>query len=169
MEIYLEFLEEPSEIQIAGQDIHDVDILIAPHSAKVLQSFLLSKGWLYHDDIMTKDMVGLYNDIHVISEPKTFILGSKKIQLIRPSGSNKIDFYKNQFFNLIQNVDLSCCGVSWDGKKLYEDYPNAISHCQNKVFSVNKFPKMYSEKRCIHREVKLENRGWKKIEEDSTQ
>jgi hypothetical protein len=65
---------------------------------------------------------------------------------------------------LISNVDFSCCGVSYDGDEVYEDYPNAILHAQSKVFSVNTFAKMYSHKRAQHRKVKLQNRGWKEIE-----
>jgi DNA-directed RNA polymerase subunit N (RpoN/RPB10) len=66
--------------------------------------------------------------------------------------------------NLISNVDLSCCGVSYDGEKIYEDYPNAIVHCQSKVYSVNKSAKMYSERRINHRIHKLRDRGWEEIE-----
>ena len=62
---------------------------------------------------------------------------------------------------------MSCCGVSYDGSKLNEDYPNAILHCQSKVFSVNKNAKMYSEKRFLFRKYKLEDRGWKEVENTS--
>ncbi len=70
------------------------------------------------------------------------------------------------FINLIQNVDISCCGVSWDGKNLHQNYPNAIVHCQNKVFSINAVAKMYSTKRIQHRRAKFEERGWIQIDDD---
>ena len=72
------------------------------------------------------------------------------------------------FIDLIQNVDISSCGVSWDGENLYENYPNSIAHCQNLSFYINKSAKMYSHKRASHREYKLLERGWTKIESDDT-
>jgi hypothetical protein len=97
--------------------------------------------------------------------------GTKIVQVIRPvvnsgkeSDSQRSNLYEAGFVDLIQNVDISCCGVSWDGETLYENYPNAISHCQNKVFFANKSAKMYSYKRTTQREFKFIERGWAKIE-----
>ena len=70
------------------------------------------------------------------------------VQLIRPVNTN---------------VDISCCGVSYDGKHLYENYPNAVLHANSKTFSVNENAKMYIENRVIHRVFKLIERGWKKL------
>ena len=117
-----------------------------------------------------KDLQEMYSEIHVINEPKTWIKGKKIVQLIRPSVrlpvgvADSPEAYKIGFTDLIANVDLSCCGVSYDGETLHEDYPNALLHCQSKVFSVNKKAKMYSHKRVSHRIHKLIDRGWKEIE-----
>jgi len=112
----------------------------------------------------------MYSDIHVICEPHTWIKGEKMIQVIRPRSGYKVpskEEYEKDFNNLISNVDLSCCGVSWNGR-LQEDYPNSIIHCQNKVFSVNENAKMYSNSRINHRIYKMQNRGWEQIPNDIT-
>ena len=106
----------------------------------------------------------MYSDIHVICEPHTWIKGDKVVQLIKPCGGfESVSNYTELFNSLIENVDLSCCGVSYDGK-LNEDFKNAIIHCQSKVFSINRKAKMYSGKRISHRVRKLEMRGWSEIE-----
>jgi hypothetical protein len=71
--------------------------------------------------------------------------------------------YKKSFIDLIRNVDISCCGVSYDGEKVYENYESAVSHCKNGIFIVNKEAKMYSNKRIIHRTTKLIGRGWEEV------
>lgn len=154
---------------ISNKTIHDVDILCGSKALKYIESILEQNGYQYMEMLNGKDLQEMYSEIHIISEPHTWIKGSKIVQLIRPSGNcgqGKIDssLYEEGFRDLISNVDLSCCGVSYDGEKLYEDYPNAIIHCQSKVYSVNNFAKMYSRKRINHRTAKLEDRGWKQIE-----
>jgi hypothetical protein len=116
-----------------------------------------------------KDLGNLYSEIHVINEPRTWVKGSKIVQLIRPvikvQRDSDFRYYERGFIDLIQNVDISCCGVSWDGKTLYENYPNAIFHCQNKSYIVNPNAKMYSRKRADQRRFKLNDRGWTQIED----
>jgi hypothetical protein len=65
---------------------------------------------------------------------------------------------------LIRNVDISCCGVSFDSKNLYENYENAITHCKNKVYIINTNAKMYSSDRVQHRRKKFLDRGWVEIQ-----
>ena len=160
---------------ICGDKISDVDILVGSDSIHLLEGFLTSIGWKYMDNLQPKDLSSIYTDIRVINEPHTWMNGDRIIQLIRPSINNtshrrryrgeKIDEYYIQGFNeLISNVDISCCGVSWDGKVLFEDFKGSISHCQNKVYSINKNAKMYSEKRILHRLSKFDKRGWREIE-----
>jgi hypothetical protein len=85
--------------------------------------------------------------------------------LIRPVVyTNDFIEYERGFRDLISNVDFSCCGVSWDGE-LYEDYPNAILHCQSKVFSINILAKMYHNDRALKRRLKLQERGWEVVED----
>jgi len=152
---------------IAGQDINDVDILCGSKAIRYIEMVLEKNGYQYMEMLNGKDIQEMYSEIHVINEPHTWIKGKKIVQLIRPSlgfqGKDE-SVYRQGFSDLISNVDLSCCGVSYDGESLYEDYPNAIVHCQSKVFSVNMFAKMYSQKRVHHRKAKLESRGWTEVE-----
>lgn len=155
---------------LAEQPINDVDILCGSKALRYIESVLEQNGYQYMEMLNGKDLQEMYSEIHIINEPHTWIKGKKIVQLIRPSLSNwKADssLYEEGFRDLISNVDLSCCGVSYDGENLYEDYPNAIVHCQSKVYSVNKSAKMYCERRINHRIHKLKDRGWKEIENKS--
>lgn len=155
---------------IAGFDyIKDVDILVGYKSFHYLENVLSFNGYTLMDSLIPKDLSSLYSNINVISEPHTWIKGVKIVQLIRPRFSsvnsflyNDVHYYKN-FFDLISNVDISCCGVSYDGYNLYENYKNAILHCLSLKFEVNTSAKMYSKDRIYHRIIKLEGRGWREI------
>jgi hypothetical protein len=153
---------------IAGQTINDVDILVGAQSSKLVELTLKENGYTYMESLTPKDLSSVYTDIHVINEPRTWMKGTKIVQLIRPVIRVKRDsdlrYYEKGFVDLIQNVDISCCGVSWDGVHLYENFPNAIAHCQNLSFYVNRRAKMYSEKRSAMRSYKFIERGWRKIE-----
>jgi hypothetical protein len=152
---------------IANQPINDIDIIVGAKALKEIEFILENKGYHYMEMLNGKDLQEMYSEIHIINEPHTWIKGTKIVQLIRPvvfNQENDFTKYKQGFLDLISNVDFSCCGVSYDGDEVYEDYPNAIVHCQSKVFSVNKSAKMYSDKRAIHRKLKLQSRGWKEIE-----
>ena len=155
---------------IAGQDINDVDILCGSKAIKYIEMILEKNGYQYMEKLNGKALQEMYSEIHVINEPHTWIKGKKIVQLIRPSlgfqGKDEM-VYRQGFSELISNVDLSCCGVSYDGENLYEDYPNAIVHCQSKVFSVNMRAKMYSHKRISHRKAKLESREWLEIKNEN--
>ena len=154
---------------IAGQKINDVDILVASQSSELVEFTLKEMGYTYIESLVPKDLASVYSDIHVISEPRTWMKGTKIVQVIRPRfNTNQPKEYEQMFIDLIQNVDISSCGVSWDGENLYENYPNAIVHCQNLSFYINRSAKMYSSKRASHREYKLEERGWKRIKSDDT-
>lgn len=149
---------------IAEQTIHDVDILCGSKALKYIESILEQNGYQYMEMLNGKDLQEIYSEIHIINEPHTWVKGKKIVQLIRPAlglPSSDESIYRKGFKDLISNVDLSCCGVSYDGETLYEDYPNAIIHCQSKVYSVNNLAKMYSRKRIHHRTAKLIERGWK--------
>jgi hypothetical protein len=154
---------------IAGQPINDIDILVGSQSCKLVELTLEENGYTYIESLTPKDLASVYSDIHVINEPRTWMKGTKIVQLIRPVIPVKRDsdlrYYERGFVDLIQNVDISCCGVSWDGETLYENYPNSIFHCQNKVFFVNSKAKMYSHKRISHRTYKFLERGWTRIED----
>jgi hypothetical protein len=161
---------------ICGDPINDIDILVGSKSIRMVEHILSLHGYTLIESLIPKDLASVYNDIQVISEPHTWMNGSKIVQLIRPritqpnykTGGGLVMnpdtyTYKENFNVLISNVDLSCCGVSYDGNKVSEDYPNAILHCRSKVFSVNQNAKMYSDKRIHHRVHKLQDRGWSRI------
>jgi hypothetical protein len=154
---------------ISEMEINDVDILCAPNSHKRLSNLLLEKGYKLNDYLCGKHLTEMYKSVNNISEPHTFIKGDKIIQLIRPRFNNQLDIDFREVFNrLVQNVDISCCGVSYDKMGLKEEYKNAILHCQNLVFSKNLSGSMYDYNRWIHRSIKLEKRGWKEIEDTTS-
>jgi hypothetical protein len=150
---------------IADQPINDVDILCGSKASKFVEFILENNGYTYFDILNGKHLQEMYKDIHVINEPHTWIKGTKIVQVIRPTNftsSLRNLNYEESFNNLIANVDLSCCGVSYDGE-LHEDFNNAILHCQSMVYSVNHTALMYSDSRAMHRRAKLQERGWKEI------
>lgn len=154
---------------ISDQKIHDIDILCSSRAHRYLEYVLENKGYVYMESLQPKDLSSIYHDIHVINEPHTWMKGTKIVQLIRPAMKSIPNYgdknlYKQGFQDLIANVDISCCGLSYDGERLYEDFPGAVSHAQMKVFSVNKRAAMYSERRIIDRRQKMLDRGWKEIE-----
>lgn len=158
---------------ISDREIHDVDIILGSGSLDYVENILTQNGYKYIESLTPKDLSSIYNDIRVINEPHSWVKGDKIIQLIRPA-IGQIDkeiqkpeiregIYKKTFTDLIRNVDISCCGVSYDGEKVYENYESAVSHCKNGIFIVNKKAKMYSPKRIIHRTTKLTGRGWEEV------
>lgn len=156
---------------IAEQPINDIDILIGTKAIKSIEMILERRGYHFMEKLASKDLHEMYSEIHVINEPHTWIKGTKVVQLIRPAigfQCRNEEVYRQGFLDLISNVDLSCCGVSYDGKKLSEDFQGAVIHCQSKVFSVNKGAKMYSDKRIHLRKEKLISRGWKEVENTIT-
>lgn len=158
---------------ISNQEIHDVDIICGSKASEYIQSVLKNNGYYFLSMLNGKDLQEMYSDIHVINEPHTWVKNNKIVQLIKPSilghinpmpsNENLHEAYRDSFYRLISNVDLSCCGVSYDGE-LHEDYKNAILHCYNKVFSINYDALMYNRKRCLSRVHKMIDRGWKEIE-----
>lgn len=66
---------------IADMTIQDIDILCGSESFKILDRLLRSKGYIYMDSLSPKDIFDMYSHIPVISEPKTYIKGSKIIQI----------------------------------------------------------------------------------------
>jgi hypothetical protein len=157
---------------ISGDKINDIDILVGSDTFHWAKKVLKENGYFFQKKLSGKDIQVAYEELKVISEPHTFTKNDKVVQLIRPrlltnkKGSffDKQREYKNNFVNLIQNVDYSCCAVSYDGTYLYQNFPNSILHCQNKVFITNMKALMYSDKRALHRKYKLMDRGWEEIE-----
>lgn len=168
---------------IAGKKINDVDLLVGSKSLQYIEYVLESNGYSYVEQLTPKDLSSIYTDIKVINEPHSWVKGNKIVQIIRPatpgfdmrktsrSKPERFDrelfneeIYKSSFKDLIRNVDISCCGVSYDGNNIYENFPNAVSHCRSGIFIVNHKAKMYSEKRITHRKVKLEGKGFTQVD-----
>ncbi len=80
----------------------------------------------------------------------------------KASGSETLTLYEKAFHFMLSNVDITCCGVSWDGITLYENLPGAVSHCLTKTFDINKGA-MYQVDRIHHRTHKLLSRGWMQL------
>lgn len=160
---------------ISDREIHDVDIILGSGSLDYVENILRQNGYKYIESLTPKDLSSIYTDIKIINEPHSWVKGDKIIQLIRPA-VGQIQTHKSQdhekltsthyeksFKDLIRNVDISCCGVSYDGNKVYENYESAVSHCKNGIFVVNQKAKMYSQRRIIHRIGKLSERGWVEV------
>jgi hypothetical protein len=162
---------------IADEKINDVDILCGAQSITRLESILEKNGYHHFEKLTSVDITNLYSTIHVISEPHTWIKGTKVVQLIRPrlqtmngiNNESEQQNYTDNFKSLIENVDLSCCGVSWSKGILYENCESAILHCLNKQYNVNQGARMYSYERATNRRAKLESRGWEEVSKNRVQ
>lgn len=162
---------------IAGLDIHDVDILCMPKSAEYLRQFLINCKNYKILDFYDIDTLNMYKGISIIQDPWTLINEHNKIiQIIRPKfgDARKLDpyeLYTNAYYQLIKNVDLSCCGVYIEnyygnGILLKESCKNAIVQCLSKTFDINKWATLYNSDRTSFREHKLTKRGWVNLEPD---
>ncbi len=148
---------------LAHMGIHDIDIISLPRAKPYISSLLLSSGYKKMDKITNKDFVDIYHGVQIISEPNTYMNHNFKIvQIITPKF---IHFSNDVLIDLVQNVDISSCGLSYDGNVLYENFKNAYYHALNKVFVVNPNAKMYSYKRASERTHKLIKRGWLEIDD----
>jgi len=158
---------------LANKDIHDVDIMCLPESARKLSSFLIEKGFI-KVDLYDKVQLEMYKEIRCITEPWTFIKDSKIVQVIKPAGGRIVEgevtlgSLVDSYYALLSDVDISACGVfierDRDGiAKLKESHQDAITHCRLGVFEVLTNNKMYGNHRTEQRTFKLLKRDWKDI------
>lgn len=152
---------------LAGKDINDIDIMCLPESAISLSKLLIEKGFL-KIDLYDKAKLAMYNEIHCISEPWTFIRNNKIVQIIRPSKGRSLGTLIDSYYSILSDVDISACGVfierDRDGiVKLKESHPHAITHCRSNVFEILKNNRMFGIHRTDMRAFKLKERGWKNI------
>jgi hypothetical protein len=143
---------------IVGDKINDVDILCLPHSMRIVEEILINNSYT-REDYTKNDIASLYTDIHIIFEPFTYFKGAKKIQLIRPAPGNPED-YISTFLSILSNVDLSCCGIYYDGRLLKESCLDSMYHIINKDMILIPKATMYNEKRVNNRIYKLEQKHW---------
>jgi phage pi2 protein 07 len=154
---------------LANMEINDIDIIASPRNKIHISTLLLSNGYIKIDKFLNKDFVDIYKDINIITEPHTYMnTNFKKVQIITPSQIRVIhpnsSFYKNILIDLVQNVDISSCGLSYNGNVLFENFKNAYYHAVNRVFITNPNAEMYSDRRILERKDKLFRRGWKEID-----
>lgn len=158
---------------LAGKEIHDIDIMSLPKSAHLLSKKLEELNFK-RVDLYDRVELELYKDIHLISEPWTFVDGKRIIQIIRPTaglhGKDSITLgtYLDALYSLLSDVDISACGVFLERDKdaiirLKESHPSAISHCRSLVFRRLRNNRMFGEERTRYRSMKLEERGWKDL------
>jgi len=146
---------------INGSDINDVDILCTSKSREVLNQLLIRHGYKHLTDIHKDSLNQLYKGISIISEPLTYINSRMKIiQLIFPVTPTT---YENSFNDLITNVDISCCGISYNGLVVYENVRDAIIHAQYKKFIVLLNSRMFQPTRINARIFKFTSRGYTEI------
>jgi hypothetical protein len=150
---------------IADDNINDVDFLCLSESSKTLINILKNNNYKVIDKLNGKELQDIYKDIHCIFEPITLINNNfKVVQIIRPTPYNinfniNLNSFTESFFSLLREVDISCCGVSYDGR-VRENVSNSILHCLCKVFEEKNQSKMYHPDRYYIRSEKLISRGW---------
>jgi hypothetical protein len=169
---------------LADMEIHDIDILCGSKSYPMLKTCLEYNGYHHLPQLTPVDLQSIYSDINVINAPETYVKNKKVVQIILPATGSRKNFapehydsqhrviekyYISGFKNLISNVDISCCGVSWDGKTLFENFPGAVSHCISRCFHTNEKSLMFSTKRIQQRVYKMLERGWTIFKPEDTQ
>jgi len=163
---------------IANMKIHDVDVMVLPNSMTQCINLIIDKGFIFDESAFTKDFHKIY-DIKYIFEPKTFIKIRNneviRIQFIRPNANiysivtskksklNDFNTISKSFEILLNNVDLSCCGVSISSSGFKEHIKHAKNHCLCKIYRSNTNALMKTD-RFISRVEKLKSRGWTDIE-----
>ena len=149
---------------IVGESINDIDIVGVSNSIRAVEKLLKQEGYIYEEQYYeVNGVLSLYTDVKIIHAPITYVKGNKKIQLIRPVIKYLQDDQVKSFFKILTNVDLSCCGVYYNGKYIKESYNSAIIHCIFKKFNVDYDSLMYDDGREKIRSAKLVSRGWEKM------
>lgn len=143
---------------IVGDPINDVDIVCLPQSMINVLKVLEANGYT-QEEYTKNDTNSLYLGLKVIFEPITFFKGSKKIQFIRPV-SNTINETYSKFLSLLTNIDLSNCGVYYDGNLIKESYITSIEQIICKQMTKNSAATMYNPQRIDRRISKFQDRGW---------
>jgi hypothetical protein len=159
---------------ISGDDINDIDFLCLRESADVLENILKINNYKRIDKLCVSEIQELYKNIRCIFSPITYMNNELKIvQIILPdpkthysistSFDKEFSVLADRFFKLLREVDLSCCGLSYNGK-IRENVSDAIIHCKFKVFKKMEQSEMYHPDRYMMRSSKLENKGWVNFE-----
>jgi hypothetical protein len=148
---------------IGGNKINDIDVLCTSDSRIKLKKLLNNNGYKLINELHKESLRIIYKDIQIISEPKTYINKEMSIiQLIFPV-VNITQSYEQAFQHLISNVDISCCGMSYNGIEVFEHVDGALRDAKEKTFTLCISHLMYSSKRAASRIEKLTKRGFLEI------
>lgn len=139
---------------LSNNKINDLDITGLPKSLNRLHNFLIDEGFKESEDMIDME---LYDD-SIINMPFTLIKDDTKIQIIRPKF--KTPNINSELFDFMSNVDISCCGLYFDGNIIRESVNFALTSCIIKKCWELKGNYMYSEKRFKKRKTKHKNKGF---------
>jgi hypothetical protein len=118
------------------------------------------------------DFIKIYSGIKKIHEPWTFVSGEgpdgyeKIVQVIRPTNPKRNGGFESDRQAqtvqkiLLSQVDISACGVVYNGFHVQETCQDAIKDCLNKRFHVLPGNAMLQQDRIHQRVGKLMSRGW---------
>lgn len=148
---------------IADMPINDIDLICGPITSKKLHEFIQQKGFIFQRDLIKKDLSSIYSELKIINEPWTYTKGDKSIDIIRPVGKQNLTpiEYKKHMMYMIENVDISCCAVSFDGISISESHEKAILHSTSKICCAVPGALMSHSGRLSLRKYKLMERGWR--------
>jgi len=162
---YLEIFGGAVRDAIAEMEIHDVDFLALSKSAKICREILETKGYKFLPELNGKEIHDMYKDIRPTISKEESMKKSIKNSDFNNKPIPNFNFLDSEgFFDTMKQVDLSCCGVSYNGLHIRENCEDAILHCKNRYYSINKKAKMYNHDRIVMRTSKLSDRGWTDIE-----
>ncbi len=154
--------------------INDIDIMGLPISLGYIHRTLELNDYK-QIELVKPDIFTLYKNIKYIFEPITYMNKNQKIvQLIRPfnqnisdlyfSQYNELNIFKNNYYKLLSNVDLTSSGLFYDGKELYESVRHSFIHCKMKVYEKLPNALMYNSERTDKRIHKLhKTKDWRKL------
>lgn len=130
------------DILADAEEIHDVDIMVLPESARILAELLKKHGFISPPNLGNVNIHSMYSDIHCIFEPWNFIKfvdgRTIVVQLIRP-GHGKFEYaiknkHPNDYFDEVfpdvvlfpeSTVSSNSNGVI---EKTYKSYFNSCGH-----------------------------------------
>ena len=141
----------------------DVDFMCLSNSSKILFDILIENGYHYLRSTYPSKFIEQYKELRIINEPKTFINKNfKKVQIIVPVNHtiNNVDNNYTNYYRMLQNVDFSCCGLSYNGNIIRENCYCALLHVLSKCYVINEEAWMYNQNRISERKFKIESKGF---------
>jgi hypothetical protein len=157
-EVYGGFLRD----SINNIEPGDVDFMCLSNSSKILFDLLIENGYHYLESTYPSKFNEQYKELRIINEPKTFVNKNfKKVQIIVPVNKNNVH---SNYYKMLQNVDFSCCGLSYNGNIIRENFHSALLHVLSKCYVINEEAWMYNQNRILERKFKIENKGFVELD-----